>query len=255
MFGKKPAEKALLEKYEKFLVNNFKPGVAPAHLDLNAEGWKLFVGENLTPMIEDKLQMKQIGDYIWADDYKDGKRRVLSFFKINDAYATFQWGWNFDFVPRTSGNKAVWARTDKTVYLHIFELSSNFYDSADDSAKKNKEKARDKTIVSRYNIDIKNPGKGLAEKVKQHQNVFCHLLPLMTEYYHGTASYEGILKRIDENMKNSYYRFINSDSLISQAFIEKRMGLLEKAEHDFEAIPFSNEGVKEEYFKKFLNCD
>lgn len=81
MFGKKPAEKALLEKYEKFFVNNFKPGIAPAHLDLNAEGWKLFVRENLTPMIEDKLQMRQIGDYIWADDYEDGKRRVLSFLK------------------------------------------------------------------------------------------------------------------------------------------------------------------------------
>lgn len=105
--------------------------------------------------------------------------------------------------------------------------------------------------MSRYNIDIKNPGKGLAEKIKQHQKAFCYLLPLIIEYYHGTASYEGILKRIDENMKNSYYRFINSDSLISQAFIEKRMGLLEKAEHDFEAISFSNEGVKEEYFKKF----
>lgn len=250
MFMKKPAGKALLEKYDKFLVNNFKPGIAPAHLDLNIEGWKLLIGENLTPMIEDKLQMRQIGDYIWADDYENGKRRVLSFFKINDAYATFQWGWNFDFVPRTLGGKAVWARTDKTVYPHIFELSPDFYDTEDDLAGK-KKKARDKTIVSRYRIDIKNPEKGLTEKIKQHQKVFCHLLPLMMEYYYATASYEGILKKIDENMKNSYYRFINSDSLISQAFIEKRMGMQEKALCDFEKIPFSNESIREEYFKKF----
>ena len=250
MFAKKPAKKALLEKYDKFLVNNFKPGIAFAHLDLNAEGWKQLVGENLTPMIEEKLQMRQIGDYIWADDYEDGKRRVLSFFKINDAYATFQWGWNFDFVPRISGGKAVFARTDKTVYIHIFELSPDFYDTEDDSAGK-KKKERDKTIVSRHNINIKNPEKGLTEKIEQHQKVFCHLLPLMTEYYHATASYEGILKKIDENMKNSYYRFINSDCLISQAFIEKRMGMQEKALCDFEKLPFSSESIREEYFKKF----
>lgn len=250
MLVKKPAEKALLAKYEKFLVNNFKPGIAPAHLNLNVEGWKLLVQENLTPMIGDKLQMRQIGDYIWADDYVDGKRRVLSFFKINDAYATFQWGWNFDFVPKTSGNKAVWARTDKAVYTHIFELSPDFYDSKDDSVRK-KKKARDKTIVSRYNIDIKNPEKGLSEKIKQHQKVFSHLLPLMMEYYRATISYEGILKKIDENMENSYYRFINSDSLISQAFIEKKMGMQEKALCDFEKIPFFSASIREEYLKKF----
>lgn len=251
MFEKRSAEKELLQKYEKFLINNFKPGIAPTHLDLNAEGWKRFVRENLTPIIEDRFGMRQIGDYTWADDYRDGKRRVLSFFKINDAYATFQWGWNFDFVPRTSGNKAVWARTDKTVYPHVFELSPDFYDSESDSVKKKKEKARDKTIISRYNIDIKNPEKGLDEKIKQHQRVFCYLLPLMTEYYDSTASYEGILERIGRNMENSYYRFINSDSLVSRAFIEKRMGMQEKALHDFHEIPFSGKEIKEEYFKKF----
>lgn len=34
MFAKKTAEKALLEKYDKFLVNNFKPGIAPFILTL-----------------------------------------------------------------------------------------------------------------------------------------------------------------------------------------------------------------------------
>lgn len=251
MFLKRPAGTVLLDKYEKFLKNNFKPDVPPLHLDLTDEGWRLLVRENLTPMIEEKLQMRQIGDYIWADDHVDGKRRVLSFFKINDAYATFQWGWNFDFVPRASGNKAVWARTDKSVYIHIFELSPDFYDAGGKDFKGKTQKNRDKTIVSRYGIDVKNLEKGLAEKIKQHQKVFCYLLPLMTEYYDSTASYEGILKRIDENIKNVYYRFINSDSHISRAFIEKRLGLLEKAEKDFDAIPFSNERIREEFLKKF----
>lgn len=196
---KRSTETALLEKYDRFLVNHFKQGISPSHLDLTAEGWKLLVRENLTPMIEDRLQMRQI-------------------------------------------------------YTHIFELPPDFYDSGHVSVWK-KKKSRDKTIVSRYNIDVKNLEKGLAGKIKQHQEVFCHLLPLMREYYQSTASYEGILERIDQNMENSYYRFINSDNLIAQAFIEKRMGLREKALHDFEAIPFSDENIKNEYLKKFDQCE
>lgn len=71
--------------------------------------------------------MRQIGDYIRANEYEEGKRRVLSFFGINDTYATLQWGWNFDFVPK--GTDAVWARTDKSIYTHIFEVSPDFYKS------------------------------------------------------------------------------------------------------------------------------
>ena len=77
------------------------------------------------------------------------------------------------------------------------------------------------------------------------------MLLLITEYYHATASYEGILKKIDENKKSTYYRFINSDSLISQAFIEKRLGMQEKALRDFEELPFFSESIREEYYKKF----
>lgn len=34
-----------------------------------------------------------------------------------------------------------------------------------------------------------------------------HLLPLITEYYRATASYEGLLKRIDDEFEDGYYRF------------------------------------------------
>lgn len=261
----------LLEKYQDFLVNNTRPEVQPISLNLSAAGWKLLIRENLTPLIEEKLQMRQIGDYIWASEYEDGRRKVLSFFKINDAYATFQWGWNFDFVPRiTQGNRIVWARTDKSVYTHIFEVSEDFSGyavaSKTQSARKRrqnsflnrfcvaagkKQNAREKTVISRYGIDIKNLEKGLQEKIIQHKEVFFYLLPLIEEYYRETDSYEDILRRIEQDMQINYYRLINSDSMIVYPFIEKRIGMQEKALRDFEALPFADEKMKAKVFDIF----
>ena len=254
----------LVEKYQDFLVNNTKPEVQPVSLDLSAKGWKLLIRENLTPLIEEKLQMKQIGDYIWASEYEDGRRKVLSFFKINDAFATFQWGWNFDFVPRiTQGKRIVWARTDKSVYTHIFEVSEDFSGYAVPKKEQNhffkslfavrnkKQRARDMTIISRYGIEIKNLEKGLKERIKQHKSVFLYLLPLIMEYYDATATYEEILVRIEQDMQINYYRFINSDSMIVYPFIEKRIGMQEKALRDFEALPFADEKIKAKVFDIF----
>lgn len=255
----------LLEKYQRFLVNNTKPGIEPKSLNLSAEGWKLLIRENLTLLIEQKLKMKQIGDYIWASEYADGRRKVLSLFKINDAYATFQWGWNFDFVPRiTPGNRIVWARTDKSVYTHIFELSEEFSGYAVPkkekknysfkslfAARNKKQNAREMTIISRYGIDIKNLEKGLKERIKQHKSVFLHLLPLIMEYYEATATYEDILIRIEQDMQINYYRFINSDSMIVYPFIEKRMGMQEKALRDFKVLSFADEKIKAKIFDIF----
>lgn len=232
---------SLLEEYQKYLVNFTMPGYKPRWYALSADGWKLLIRENITPLIEEKLQMRQIGDYIWADEYKDGKRRVLSFFLINDMYATFQWGWNFDFVPK--GKNAGWARTDKSICTHIFEVSQDFYDSKRD---------RKKIVIGRYDIDVKKPEKALRKKVDQHKRAFLHLLPLMIEYYRVTSTYEDIIKRIDYNMESAWYRFVNSgDLMISKAFIEKRMGLQDQAQQDFDKILFSDEKIKDAYLKKF----
>ena len=229
------------------------------------------IKENLSPLIAEKLQMTQIGDYIWASEYEDGRRKVLSLFKINDAYATFQWGWNFEFVPRiTSGKRIVWARTDKSIYSHIFEVSEDFSGYAPTSQMQNtkkfqkknlknllytltnkKQTAREMTIISRYGIDIKNLEKGLKERIKQHKAVILYLLPLIMEYYQETATYEGILTRIEQNMQCNYYRLLNGDCIIAYPFIEKHMGMTEKALRDFDAIPFADETMKEKIFRIF----
>lgn len=65
-----------------------------------------------------------------------------------------------------------------------------------------------------------------------------HLLPLITEYYRATASYEGLLKRIDDEFEDGYYRFINGeDIIISKVFMEKRMGLHEMVLQDLRQSP------------------
>lgn len=208
---------------------------------------------------------------------------MLSFFRINDSYATFRWGWNFDFVPRiVSEGRLVWARTDKSIYTHIYEVSEDFSGYAVPNGKKQdispqtglskfaaacrekgflnalcggfsgqkKERARKglldeasnarkMTIVSRYEIDAKNPEKGLVEKIEHHKAVFFYLLPLIKEYYQATDTYEKILERIEQNMQCNYYRLLNGDnSIISYLFIEKRLGMAEKAFRDFEKVPF-----------------
>ena len=233
----------LLEKYQEFLVDNTRPGFQTVHLSLSAEGWKLLIRENLTPIIENELHMKQINDYTWADEYRDGKRRVLSFFfATSDMSATFKWGWNFDFVPKYSGGKIVWARTDKSIYTHIFEVFPENYQGK-----------KDKIMMSRGIIDIKNLEMRLDERISQHKYVFYRLLPFMTEYYSSVDSYEQILKRIDHDMENSYYRLINGACMwVTKVFIEKRMGMQEKAMQDFEELNFGSEKAKDAYLKKLL---
>ena len=230
-----------LEKIQGLFAN--KSDVKPQSLNLTSAEWKLLIKEHLTPIIEKELQMKQLSDYVWASDYEDGKRKVLSFFFINEAYATFKWGWNFDFMPKTLGNKAVWARTDKSIYMHIFEVSPDF-----ESANQKNRTARDKTIVSKY--DVYN--EGLKKKINNHKEVLYHLLPLINEYYSATDSYEKILNRIDMNMESTYYQLLGAVSLIPKAFIEERMGKHKEALEDFNKAYFNNVIIKDEYYKKFL---
>lgn len=243
----------LLEKYQNYLMNIMPPEIQPPSYILLAEGWKMLIKENITPMIEDRLQLRQIGDYVWADEYADGRRRVLSFFKVNDGYATFQWGWNFDFVPK--GMKAAWARTDKSIYTHIYEVSPDFYTGGPEITEESR-RARDRIMMSRNYVNGKWHRKPLdngclQDMITHHKGVFLHVLPLITEYYRSTTSYEGILKRIELNAEDGYYCFINPKMFIAQAFIEKRMGFSEKAQYDFSHLRFPNEDVKELYLKKF----
>ena len=65
------------------------------------------------------------------------------------------------------------------------------------------------------------------------------------------ATYEKILVRIEQNMQINYYCLINSDIMIVHPFIEKRMGMQEKAFRDFEALQFADENLKVKLFDIF----
>lgn len=241
---------SLLQKCQQFFANDFKHNNLPGHVEITTEEWKTLVREHLTPIIEKELQMKQIADFVWASEYKSGMRKVVSFFKINNAYATLKWGWNFEFIPKCSGNKILWARTDKSIYTHIYEVSENFYNS--DYRNKQKRKAYDKIVMSRYYFNKKSTENGFAEIVKHHQEALEYLLPTIQDYYHSTGSLEAVLDRIDLNLENKYYSFINPELVISKVFILYRLGLKEKAIFDFENISFRSEEIKNQYYKKLL---
>lgn len=146
---------SLLQKCWQFLVNHFEDNHSLIHFELTATQWKALVREHLTPIIEKELQVKQIADFVWASEYNSlGMRKVISFFYLNNAYATFKWGWNFEFIPKCCGSKVVWARTDKSIYTHVYELSKDFYNS--DGTNRKKREAYDRTIVSRYFVIEKN---------------------------------------------------------------------------------------------------
>ena len=75
------------------------------------------------------------------------------------------------------------------------------------------------------------------------------------EYYRSTETMELILRRIDLNLENPYYRFINPGLLISKVFILYCLKSKEKAISDFEKIPFQCEDIKNQYYKKLLSME
>ena len=79
------------------------------------------------------------------------------------------------------------------------------------------------------------------------------MLPTIKKYYNATKTLESVLSRIDENLNNEYYSFINPGLAISRAFILYRLNLKEEAIADFEKIPFVSEKIRAQYYKKLLS--
>lgn len=251
---------SFIQKIKCFFTGNFKNNdlhkkielTSSKYFELSAAEWKVLIREHITPIIEKELQMKQIGDYLWASEYNSmGMRKVLSFFWINSAYATFKWGWNFKFMPKYSGGKVVWTRTDKSVFTHIYEVSKDFYDSSGRSERKRK--AYDRVIVSRIYYNENNSKDIIVDMTKDFQKKLKALLPTIKRYYNATNTLESVLSRIDLNMENYYYRFINLELVVLRVFILYRLNLKEEALSHFEKISFTSDDIREQYYKKLLS--
>lgn len=213
---------------------------------LTPTGWKILIDKVLSPIIEKELGMTYIGNCHWADSFDNHRRRVLSLVYVNSAFATFKWGWNFDFIPKKSGKKLIYARTDKTVHSHIFEMSRDFY---------NNTKKRKNTTISAFGSKISDYPSSIKEMCKAHIDAFYFLLPLIKKYYKATDSYINTLKRIDHNLENGYFKVMNSEIQIAKAFIEYASGNCDFALSYFKNIKFLEDNEKNEYQKFFDKLD
>lgn len=240
---------SLLDVFKKNYADTSKSNNILTYFEISSNEWKKIINEFLTPIIEKELHLKQVSDYVWANNYNDlGMRKVLSLYFINNSYATLKWGWNFEFIPKSVGSKLVWAKTDKSIYTYIFEFSEAFYNS--DYTDNKKKEAYEKTIVSRTCYYNKNIETGIENIIRHHQEVFWLLVPAIREYYHATETLQEVLNRINNNMNHWYYSFMNPELEIIKIFVEYRLGQKEKAEIDFENICFQSEEVKKQYKKK-----
>lgn len=208
------------------------------NIDLNFEGWKMLIDESITEIVEDKLQMKYLGNGIWATDYDNHCRKMLELFIINNKYATFKWGWNFDFMPIEKNKKLVYAKNDKQAKLHIFEVSTDFYKNTPN---------REKTIVSSLGKELLNFDKTILEMKKSYVNAINYLLPIIKKYYENTGSYKKIIEDIENKLTNNYYSFINPEMKVVKVYIKAFLGNKEESKRELETISFKNEEIKKEY--------
>lgn len=213
---------------------------------LTPTGWKILIDKVLSPVIEKELGMTYLGNGYWADSFNNHRRRVLSLFYINNAFATFKWGWNFDFVPGKSGKRLVYARTDKCVYSHIFEMSSDFYNNTE---------KRKHTIIGAYGGEISHYNASMNAMCKSYVDAFYFLLPLIRDYYKKTDSYNNTLKCIEHNLENDYLKIINYDMTVARVFIEYASGNCKSALSHFEDIGFTDDDIKNKYLRALHKLD
>ena len=233
------------EKYKKYLMNYWSPEYRDIYTtrELSAEGWTMLLEEVFSPLIEKELGMRYIGNRVWADDYCCHRRRVLSLFLQTTSSASIKWGWNFDFVPKLSAGKAVYARTDKSIFTHFFE---NCHYNHDDSIA-----FKSEMIFDRFHIDTADFEKSMQEKVDQHINAFYLTLPLIKTFYKETETHEQTIEMIDILLKKSYYGLIQGNQLfLASLFLQQYIGVGEDNEKHLCEL-FNNDRTRDSFLKKF----
>lgn len=228
------------------MYRNYQCADAVDYVSLTPTGWKMLFSEVLSPIIEKELGLKYLGGYTWAGEYYNHRRKVLKLFLINRAYATFQWGWNFDFVPKQSGNRLVYARTDKSVGLHIFEMSEDFY---------NHTKNRGKTIISSFGGKTNCYQDSIVKMAQSYVDAFYYLLPLIKEYYQRTDTYDMILRNMDALYDNMYFRTMTDNLLVTKVFVEYYLKWYDVAMKHFNALGFEDDDIKDKYLKALKKLD
>ena len=167
------------EKYKEHLISFWMPEYEAQHStrELMVAGWNMLLDEVFSPLIEKELGMHYLGNRVWADDYCVHRRRVLSLFQQTDLGGSFKWGWNYDFIPKMSGKKAVYVRTDKSIFTHFFENVHENHNKADERFRKSPD-----MFFDRCNIDTADFENSMKKKVKEHTDAFYKTLPLICAF-------------------------------------------------------------------------
>lgn len=236
------------EKYKDHLISCWMPEYEAKHStrDLMVAGWNMLLDEVFSPLIEKELGMRYIGNRVWVDDYIKHRRKVLSLFQQTDLGGSFKWGWNYDFVPKMSGGKAVYVRTDKSVFTHFFEnIHENHNKTVEQLCKKSD------MVFDRCNIDIADFENSMKQKVKEHMNAFYTTLPLIRSFYDETKTYEQTIGMIDILLESNYYRLIQGNYLyLTKLFLQQYMGVGEDNEKELRAL-FGNDNTRKSFLQKF----
>lgn len=214
------------------------------YIELNYEGWKMLLDEAISEIVEKELDMKYLGNGTWATDYNNYCRKVLQLFLINKKYATFKWGWCFDFIPKKKGKKLIYIKSDNQIDSHIFEVSSDFYKNTVN---------RRKTIISNYREKLNSFEETILIMKENYKEVIIFLLPIIKKYYENTNNYQGIINDIQNKLNNNYYCAINPEMKIVKVYINAFLGKKDEAIKELKNINFENEIIKEEYFTKLAD--
>lgn len=233
------------EMYREYLVSYWLKEYEAEHStrDLVVAGWNMLLDEVFSPLIEKELGMRYLGNRIWAGEYIGHRRKVLSLFQPNDLGGSFKWGWNYDFVPKMSGGRAVYARTDKSIFTHFYENVHGDH--------KITEEPFCHMEFDRCYIDIADFENSMNQKVKEYENAFYLALPLIRSFYDETETYEQTIKMINIFLENIYYFMIQGDSLyVTKLFLQQYIGIGDENEERLGAL-FNNKGTRESFLKKF----
>ena len=236
------------EKYKEHLISFWMPEYEDKYStrDLMVAGWNMLLDEVFSPLIEKELGMRYLGNRVWADDYCEHRRRVLSLFQQTDLGGCFQWGWNYDFVPKMSGKKAVYVRTDKSIFTHFFENVHENHNKTDDRFRKSPD-----MFFDRCRIDTADFENSMKKKVKEHTDAFYKTLPLIRAFYEETETYEQTIRMIEMLLESDYYRLIQGNYLcLTKIFLQQYLGLGEKNEKKLQAL-FGNDITRNSFCEKF----
>ena len=198
--------------------------------ELTPSRWKELLDQAWSEPLAQRLDMTYLGGWYWAAPWKDHRRKVLRvWLQRSCTCGTFQWGWNFDFIPHISGNRLAYRRTNKAVGQELFRVPESYIRQSG--------RQRERVMAGQYFNEL-----GEGALVERDRSLLTGILPALEEYYQRTEAPEMLLTEAEELEKHSWYPFVCGTQLaITRAFILAAMGRKEEGRLVLCAIPWQGQ--------------